>query len=351
MATHFPSPAVQYTKLNATTSSNDPRLIVLSVHVEGASRPLRALLYSFATNNFVRADSLSILPSRLRVRESPGEMIVNYEDGVPRTHRQRSVVLPYRFDAFTSSDEFQVIDLSGSFDCIFGMPWLTRHRPDIDWLNRTVQPRNINVNVVLAVLNASTSTWQNVAVVNPGSTTHTREVCDGPSSVVCNSTTCSSSVERWFRSQESNPQQWRRVSHGRAVAPASVRSSKTARKQRLSVRHVRAVAPARVQDAAPAPKQRLSARGNTSKTASKQGLSTRHERAVAPVPVHVADNKPRQRSPATYAEAEASAGPVIPGSMILRRDDAQGSVRKTSPSCRRVLLRRHHLWTPSTLLA
>lgn len=76
-------------------SSSDLRLIVLSVYAVGASHPLRALLDSDATSNFVRADSLLILPSWLRVCESPGEIIVKYEDGVPRTHQQRSVVLPY----------------------------------------------------------------------------------------------------------------------------------------------------------------------------------------------------------------------------------------------------------------
>ena len=49
VATRSPSLAVHYTQLNATASSNYPRLIVLSVHVDGASRSLRALLDSGAT--------------------------------------------------------------------------------------------------------------------------------------------------------------------------------------------------------------------------------------------------------------------------------------------------------------
>ncbi|CAH0477548.1 unnamed protein product [Peronospora belbahrii] len=63
-------PAVHYAQLNATTSRNDPRLIVPSFYVDGASRPLRALLDSGATNNVVRAESLPVIPSRLRVHES-----------------------------------------------------------------------------------------------------------------------------------------------------------------------------------------------------------------------------------------------------------------------------------------
>ena len=65
--------------------------------------------------------------------------------------------LPYHLVAFTSSDEFQVIGLGGSFDCISGMPYLARHRADIDWLNCTAWPRLINVNAVITVLNSAAS--------------------------------------------------------------------------------------------------------------------------------------------------------------------------------------------------
>ncbi|POM66811.1 Polyprotein [Phytophthora palmivora] len=52
------SPYVLRAQLSATTSGSDSRLIVLSLHVDGASRPIRALLDSGATNNFVGAESL-----------------------------------------------------------------------------------------------------------------------------------------------------------------------------------------------------------------------------------------------------------------------------------------------------
>jgi hypothetical protein len=57
VAEPLPSPAVLHAQLNATTSSSDKRLIVLSLHVSGAQRPIRALLDSGATNNFVHAES------------------------------------------------------------------------------------------------------------------------------------------------------------------------------------------------------------------------------------------------------------------------------------------------------
>ncbi|CAH0481137.1 unnamed protein product [Peronospora belbahrii] len=83
VVTRSPNPAVQYAQLNATTSSNDPYLIVLSVRVDGALRPRCALLDSGATDNFVRADSLFVFPSRLAVHESSGKMIAKYADGKP----------------------------------------------------------------------------------------------------------------------------------------------------------------------------------------------------------------------------------------------------------------------------
>jgi hypothetical protein len=152
-----PSPAVLHAQLNATTSSSDKRLIVLSLHVSGAQRPIRVLLDSGATNNFVRAESLSVLPRDLQVREGPGSMVVKYADGKPRQQPRRSVKFAYSFNDFYEDDDFLLIDLSGSFDCVFGMPWLSRHQPNVDWLNRTVHPRGIDVDGVLAFLRSSTN--------------------------------------------------------------------------------------------------------------------------------------------------------------------------------------------------
>ncbi|GAB9477668.1 polyprotein, partial [Globisporangium polare] len=212
-------PAALRAQLNATTSSSDKRLIVLSLHVDGAKRPLRALLDSGATNNFVRADSLSLLPSRVRTREQPGGMVVKYADGAPRKLPRRSVSFEYEFDGFESSDEFLVIELSGSFDCIFGMPWLARHQPDVDWLNLTVKPRDIDVNAVLAILNGHASNWPHVAVVDPDSTTLiSHGESDGPPCVACFNASCAASVEQRLLRNQTAPEQWLTVRRERAAA-------------------------------------------------------------------------------------------------------------------------------------
>ncbi|KAG3151013.1 hypothetical protein C6341_g16712 [Phytophthora cactorum] len=149
-------PPVLRAHLFATTSGSDSRLIVLSLHVNGATRPVRALLDSGATNNFVRAESLSVLPADMR-----------------------------------GSEDFLVIELSGSFDCVFGIPWLARHQPHIDWLTRTVRPRDIDVNAVLAFLSGTPDHWPHVAVMDPDSmTTAVSEESDGPSCTACERATC-----------------------------------------------------------------------------------------------------------------------------------------------------------------
>ncbi|GMF39318.1 unnamed protein product [Phytophthora fragariaefolia] len=127
-------PPVLHARLSATTSGGDVRRIVLSLHVEDAQGPIRTLLDSGATNNFVRATSLPALPADMSIRVSGGEMIVKYANGKPRRTPRRSATFAYKFDGFRSSEAFLVIELSGSFDCVFGIPRLARHQPAIDWL-------------------------------------------------------------------------------------------------------------------------------------------------------------------------------------------------------------------------
>ncbi|OWY92862.1 polyprotein [Phytophthora megakarya] len=97
-------------------------LIILSLHVAGARRPLRALLDSGASNNFFRASCLSILPDSVHVRSGPGEVVVKLADGKPHRVSRRELSLPYTFDGFRSVDDFLVIEMNYAFDCILGIP-------------------------------------------------------------------------------------------------------------------------------------------------------------------------------------------------------------------------------------
>ncbi|KAE9280777.1 hypothetical protein PR003_g27861 [Phytophthora rubi] len=135
------SPPVLYAHFNATTTNGDSRLILISLHVAGAERPLRPLLDSGATNNFIRDGCLAPLPSHVRVREGPGEIVVKLADGKPHRAPRRAVSLAYAFDGFSTNDDFLVIELNYAFDCILGMPWLARYQPEINWLARSVRRR------------------------------------------------------------------------------------------------------------------------------------------------------------------------------------------------------------------
>ncbi|KAE9238091.1 hypothetical protein PF005_g376 [Phytophthora fragariae] len=136
-----PPPPVLYAHFNATTTNGDSRLILISLHVAGAERPLRALLDPGATNNFIRDDCLALLPSHVRVREGPGEIVEKLADGKPHRAPRWAVSLVYAFDGFSTNDDFLVIELNYAFDCILGMPWLARYQPEIDWLARSVRRR------------------------------------------------------------------------------------------------------------------------------------------------------------------------------------------------------------------
>ena len=82
-------------QLNATTTSGYSRLIIVNLHVAGVRRPLRALLDSGATIKNFRESCLSMLPSCIRVREGPGQVVGKLADRKPHRIPRREVSLPY----------------------------------------------------------------------------------------------------------------------------------------------------------------------------------------------------------------------------------------------------------------
>ncbi|KAE9273797.1 hypothetical protein PR003_g29794, partial [Phytophthora rubi] len=162
-----------------TTASGDSRLIIVSLFVAGARRPLRALLDSGATNNFFRASCLSILPAGVPVRDLPGDVVFKLADGKPRRVARRELSLPYTFDGFHSNDNFIVFDMNYAFDCILGIPWLVRYQPQIDWLARSVKRRqDFDVTEVFTHLLVAPRDWPHVTVVDGASTTHVNETVE-----------------------------------------------------------------------------------------------------------------------------------------------------------------------------
>ncbi|KAE9037426.1 hypothetical protein PR002_g6573 [Phytophthora rubi] len=72
-------------------------------------------------NNIIRDDCLAILPSHVRVREGPDEIVMKkLADGKPHRAPRRAVSLAYAFDGFSTNDDFLVIELNYAFECILG---------------------------------------------------------------------------------------------------------------------------------------------------------------------------------------------------------------------------------------
>ncbi|CAI5739356.1 unnamed protein product [Peronospora destructor] len=113
-----PSPSVLHAQSNATTASDDTRLIIASLYVAGSRQPLRALLDSGSTKKFFRASRLSLLPKTIPVRAGLGEVVVKLADGKPCRVARHELLLSYTFDGFRSNDDFLVIDMNYVFDCI-----------------------------------------------------------------------------------------------------------------------------------------------------------------------------------------------------------------------------------------
>ncbi|KAE8960695.1 hypothetical protein PF011_g30009 [Phytophthora fragariae] len=180
-------PPVLHAHFNATTASGDSRLIIVSLFVAGARRPLRALLDSGAANNFFRASCLSILPAGVPVRDLSGDVVVKLADGKPRRVARRELSLSYTFDGFHSNDNFIVFDMNYAFDCILDIPWLVRYQPQIDWLARSVKRRqDFDVTEVLTHLLVAPRDWPHVTVVDGASTTHVvHRASDGPLCPTC----------------------------------------------------------------------------------------------------------------------------------------------------------------------
>ncbi|KAF1316222.1 reverse transcriptase, partial [Globisporangium splendens] len=115
--------------------SQTSSLIVLKVHVDGIATPLRALVDTGASNNFVRNEV--IVRHGVFVPDANEEktMIVRLANGSTVKMPKRVVRLAIKCEDFRGEDEFILLDLDDKFGIILGMPWLKRYQPSIDWMN------------------------------------------------------------------------------------------------------------------------------------------------------------------------------------------------------------------------
>ncbi|KAF1314431.1 reverse transcriptase, partial [Globisporangium splendens] len=118
--------------------SQTSSFIVHKVHVDGIATPLRALVDTGASNNFVRNEVIvrhSVFVSDANEEKT---MIVRLANGSTVKMPKRVVRLAIKCEDFRGEDEFILLDLDDKFDIILGMPWLKRYQPSIDWMDMKI---------------------------------------------------------------------------------------------------------------------------------------------------------------------------------------------------------------------
>jgi len=136
-----PGPVHQDAQIMSTETSVglSTKLIVIELEVEGLPRALRALVDTGASNNFVRSNVVKPLLHNVDSSAIDSKLIVKLANGSTLTVPKLSIVLSFKFDGQTGKDSFLLLDLDDRFDAILGMPWLSKHRPIIDWTNQSLK--------------------------------------------------------------------------------------------------------------------------------------------------------------------------------------------------------------------
>ncbi|KAF1316552.1 reverse transcriptase, partial [Globisporangium splendens] len=106
----------------------------ISLQVDGIATPLRALVDTGASNNFVRNEVIVRHGVFVPDANKDKTMIIRLANGSTVKMPKRVVRLAMKCEDFRGEDEFILLDLDDKFDLILGMPWLKRYQPSIDWL-------------------------------------------------------------------------------------------------------------------------------------------------------------------------------------------------------------------------
>jgi len=139
----YPRPAPRVGTSVPTPSANaastlSSKLLVFKVLYE--DEPLRALLDSGASNNFIRRETLQRLGLINKVwNVKHSKLSVRLANGASVESPKQVVRLRLTLDSFEFDIDFVVFDLDERFDVILGMPWLTRHQPSIDWKAKSIR--------------------------------------------------------------------------------------------------------------------------------------------------------------------------------------------------------------------
>ncbi|KAF1315473.1 Pol protein, partial [Globisporangium splendens] len=159
--------------------SQTSSLIVLKVHVDGIATPLRALVDTGASNNFVRNEV--IVRHGVFVPDANEEktMVIRLANGSTVKMPKRVVRLAMKCEDFRGEDEFILLDLDDKFDIILGMPWLKRYQPSIDWMKMKISVDKSR-DVDLCCTTTDEVVWVYTSVEEIPDDPRDIAVCDGP---------------------------------------------------------------------------------------------------------------------------------------------------------------------------
>ncbi|KAF1336709.1 reverse transcriptase, partial [Globisporangium splendens] len=172
------APSVHDTRCWTTTTAEEPRdrLIQLEITVEGFTTPLRGLLDTGASNNFVRSHVARALARVIseESRSSESKITVRLATGATVTTEKHVTRFRVTHDGRQMEGDFIWLDLDDKFDVILGMPWLKKYQPIIDWNQQSISYPAVKRN------KANRPSARNALSVNE----HDARVCDGPLSTM-----------------------------------------------------------------------------------------------------------------------------------------------------------------------
>ena len=120
--------------------SPNSKLITFELRAKGIATPLRALLDTGASNNFVRRAALKGYRASSNGYDSSDEQLcIRLANGSTIRVPKKTVPLHLSYETFSAEDDFLSLDLDDRFDIILGMPWLIKHQPQIDWDKQSVK--------------------------------------------------------------------------------------------------------------------------------------------------------------------------------------------------------------------
>ncbi|KAF1313329.1 putative retroelement, partial [Globisporangium splendens] len=159
--------------------SQTSSLIVLKVHVDGIATPLRALVDTGVSNNFVRNEVIARHKVPMSDANGDKTMIVRLANGSTVKMTKRVVRLAMECEDFRGEGEFILLGLDDKFDLILGMPWLKRFQPSIDWMKMKISVDKSR-DVDLCCTTTDEVVWVYTSVEEIPDDPRDIAVCDGP---------------------------------------------------------------------------------------------------------------------------------------------------------------------------